>query len=204
LDAPGVLEIGAQSVLDTYLAHGLTEIDLLLPDANYDAQEVPQNLPALKALFSEWYTHHSHQGLRIRFFENTLRGLLGRVSKSEGLGLGVIALMGVTSDGGLEPLDVLRINGSEEVNTQLNLRTNTLQSITQNGLWQEVIKNSVSLPSACQNCPVVSICGGGYLPHRYKSGAGYNRPSIYCEQLKEFIYWVGESISKDINQKKEA
>lgn len=203
LDAEGVLSIGAKEVLDTYLRYGVTETDFLLPDSNHDSIEVPQVLEALKALFREWYDSYSHQGLRIRFFENVLLGLLGKRSKSEAIGLGAIAIMGVTTDGGLEPLDVLRINGSDEVNTNLNLREHSLQSIASHRLWQEAIQNTATIPSACQQCPVLAICGGGYLPHRFKTGDGYNNSSVYCSQLKEFILWSGKYIAKDLVRKGE-
>jgi uncharacterized protein len=43
------------------------------------------------------------------------------------------------------------------------------------------------LSAACQRCPVVSSCGGGMYAHRYKSGSGFDNPSVYCDDLLKLI-----------------
>jgi uncharacterized protein len=29
----------------------------------------------------------------------------------------------------------------------------------------------------------MSVCGGGYLPHRFSQSNGYDNPSVYCDDL---------------------
>jgi len=30
----------------------------------------------------------------------------------------------------------------------------------------------------------VSVCGGGFLPHRYKRENGFDNPSVWCEDIQ--------------------
>lgn len=43
------------------------------------------------------------------------------------------------------------------------------------------------LCATCQSCPIESVCGGGYLPHRYSETNGFNNPSIYCRDIMKII-----------------
>ena len=39
----------------------------------------------------------------------------------------------------------------------------------------------------CRACPIVRACGGGLYAHRYRSGSGFDNPSVYCADLKVLI-----------------
>src|SRR5262249_9648637 len=41
-------------------------------------------------------------------------------------------------------------------------------------------------------CSVVRQCGGGLYAHRYRSGAGFDNPSVYCTDLKELIGFMND------------
>ena len=47
----------------------------------------------------------------------------------------------------------------------------------------------------CRACPVVDICGGGLYAHRYRTGTGFDNPSVYCADLKEMIAALTTDIS---------
>jgi uncharacterized protein len=51
-----------------------------------------------------------------------------------------------------------------------------------------------ALAEKCQRCPLVEVCGGGYLPHRFNSGNGYRNPSVYCADLEYLIHHVQDSM----------
>jgi uncharacterized protein len=46
------------------------------------------------------------------------------------------------------------------------------------------------LCSQCKACALIDICGGGYMPHRYKADNGFENPSIYCRDLEHLIRHV--------------
>ena len=43
------------------------------------------------------------------------------------------------------------------------------------------------LCQTCQECPVVTSCGGGLYTHRYRAGSGFDNPSVYCADLLKLI-----------------
>jgi uncharacterized protein len=49
-----------------------------------------------------------------------------------------------------------------------------------------------ALCATCRACPVVRQCGGGLLAHRFRSGTGFDNPSVYCADLKELIIQVSD------------
>ena len=50
----------------------------------------------------------------------------------------------------------------------------------------------------CQQCPVLRVCGGGLYPHRYRSGAGFRHPSVYCADLMKLITHVSDRVRGDV------
>jgi uncharacterized protein len=56
-----------------------------------------------------------------------------------------------------------------------------------------------ALPSECQACPVMTICGGGLYPHRYRTGSGFRHPSVYCADLLRLITHVRDRVGADLN-----
>lgn len=57
-----------------------------------------------------------------------------------------------------------------------------------------------ALSEQCQACPVMTICGGGLYPHRYRRGAGFRNPSVYCADLTQLITHVRERVLADVRQ----
>ena len=53
-------------------------------------------------------------------------------------------------------------------------------------------------PRQCRACPVMDICGGGLYPHRYREGAGFRNPSVYCADLLRLITHVQERVIGDL------
>ena len=50
------------------------------------------------------------------------------------------------------------------------------------------------LCQTCQECPVVSSCGGGLYTHRYRAGSGFDNPSVYCADLLKLITHIGSHL----------
>jgi len=46
----------------------------------------------------------------------------------------------------------------------------------------------------CQGCAVFAVCGGGYLPHRYATGNGFDNPSVYCRDLMKLITHIRDRV----------
>ena len=163
---------------------GEAGFDVLFPDATWEDGTKGDAAAFYCRLFDLWMAaNRERHVLSIRTIEEMVVGLLGGQSNSQGIGYGPIELCTVLTDGGMEPLDVLRIAGSASTETALNIFDNALEDIKTEPRWQAVRDASVHLCQTCRDCPFVQACGGGYLPHRYSKINGYDNPSVYCRDL---------------------
>lgn len=166
---------------------GVRECDLLLPDASHITP--PPHIPDfdtgkvrdyLIEMFDTWI-EIGDPNFRIRFLTHVLKALFGAHSGLDAFGGELSDMIVVESDGSYQFLDVLRINGHDQVNTGL--------SLNECGIDEYLQRTRDALPKACEtcrSCPAFNVCGGGYLPHRF-DGEGYDNPSVYCDALYSLI-----------------
>ena len=50
------------------------------------------------------------------------------------------------------------------------------------------------LCQTCQECPVVTSCGGGLYAHRYRAGTEFANPSVYCADLLKLITHIKQRL----------
>ncbi|MFC5900652.1 radical SAM/SPASM protein FxsBH, inactivated beta-hydroxylase extension form [Streptomyces zhihengii] len=48
----------------------------------------------------------------------------------------------------------------------------------------------------CRRCRVLADCGGGLYAHRYRTGRGFDNPSVYCADLRALIEGIAERITE--------
>ena len=68
-----------------------------------------------------------------------------------------------------------------------NVFDHDLDTVAQHPGIQARQQGVAGLCEQCQQCPVVTSCGGGLYTHRYRSGNGFNNPSAYCADLLKLI-----------------
>jgi uncharacterized protein len=175
-------------------------LDVLLPHANWTSPPPGTGYADwLIRLFERWYSA-PQQETRIRFFSELIQLILGLPGGVEGLGLLPSTLVVIDTDGSIKQLDSLSsaypgaadtgldvlANGFDDA---LSLPTTVARQIGADGLSQQ-----------CQSCQVMEICGGGLYPHRYRAGAGFLNPSVYCEDLFQLITHVRDRVFADLRQ----
>jgi uncharacterized protein len=192
----------------TYAAlarHRPPVVDFLLPHGNWTNPppgREPDN-PAtpyadwLIELFDHWYAERPPQ-TGIRFFENILDPLLGGHSRTEHLGLSPVALIVVDTDGTLEQVDTLRSAFHGAAGTGLNVFTDSFDDALAHPDVAARQAGLAGLPPGCADCGIRSVCGGGYYPHRYREGAGFAHPSVYCADLYRTITHVSGRVREDL------
>jgi uncharacterized protein len=184
-----------------YREIGLKRCDFLLPDGTYD-HPPPQWRPDgpgtpyadwLIATFDQWFDNED-TSLSIRLFEEIIGLLFAATPGTDALGGGRNGLLVIETDGGIEPVDVLKICGPAFTKLQLNVHRNDIRDACAVDLVQAYQEGTAGLCDTCLACPVVSICGGGYLPHRYSSANGFANPSVYCRDLMKLITHIRDRV----------
>lgn len=193
----------AADPLATYaalLAHRPPAVDLLLPHAHAGAP--PPAPPGaygawLAAVFDRWYDA-PHRPTRIRLFDALLRLLLGADARSEQVGLAPADLLVIESDGTYEQVDALKTAYPGAAATGLDVHADPVDAV----LWHPGVVarqlGAAALAATCRACPLHPVCGGGHYAHRYRPGAGFRHPSVYCPDLTALITHVAGRLRADV------
>jgi uncharacterized protein len=166
-------------------------IDLLLPDFNHD-RPPPRHFHSysppiaygewLARFFDLWFDEGSP--MEVKYFEEIITLMLGGPSGAEAIGLTPVDLIVIETNGDIEPVDTLKTASRKATSLGMNVATHSFdEAIKHPAIWSRMI-GSEALCVTCQQCPELTNCGGGYIPHRFKQANGFLNASVYCEDLK--------------------
>jgi uncharacterized protein len=195
----------AKEFFDYFVTHlGLDGFDILIPDATCD--DTPASIATFYCdLFDLWLqANQVKKTVRVRLIEDMAVGLLGGESTCEGIGYAPTEVCTIHTDGGMEPLDVLRIAGHGSTATSLNIFKNTIEDIKHEPRWLAARAASLKLCDKCERCKFRAACGGGYLPHRFSRQNGYDNPSAYCDDLYATFGYMQAGLEKHLHVGKPA
>jgi uncharacterized protein len=210
------------AVYESLLEFAPPAVDLLLPHGNWtvpppghrtappprdgvqpwrDATAAPYG-DWLIAVFDRWYGAPVRE-TRIRLFGEIIRGLLGAVPRIEAIGLSPAAMAVVETDGSLEQVDTLKSAYPGAAGTGLHVGRDGFDAmLALPGIAARQL-GTAALASACRTCSEHHTCGGGQYAHRYRAGAGFANPSVYCPDLFRLIRHVRRAISRDLAAREE-
>jgi uncharacterized protein len=184
---------------------GTPRLDLLLPHATWEAPP-PAAEPGrtvygdwLVAFFDAWYD--APPEVEVRLFQNIMDVLLGGVSTSEAVGLSSPESIVVETDGSIERTDALKVAYEGAAATGYNVHDHSFDEVLRHPAIITEMRGLSGLPTECQSCPIVQMCGGGLLPHRYRETTGFDNRSVYCHDLAHLITHMRERITADLEKR---
>jgi uncharacterized protein len=98
----------------------------------------------------------------------------------------------IDCDGSIEPVDSLRCCGDGFTQLGLNICNDPIERAFQHPTFRLALAGQEGLSATCRKCELRDICGGGYLPSRFRRSNGFNNPSIYCADITKLILHVVE------------
>jgi uncharacterized protein len=162
-------------------------IEFNLPDAHWD------NPPAghgygdwLIAVFDAWAAGEAYQH-SIRMFDDIIGLSVGATRSTEAFGLAPITLAVIETDGSIQGVDTLKTTYAGAPDLGLTVAEDPLDRALDVPSVADRQRGVEALSATCRSCDLVTICGGGYLPHRYSAANGFANPSVYCEDLQQII-----------------
>jgi uncharacterized protein len=181
---------------------GANSVHLLFQDFNYiksNQNNVPKIGVWLSEMFDLWYYDNDSEKPEIRPLSDLIGLIIGLDKNSENFGKGVNDTLVIETDGSIETIDTLRICGNGFTKTKYNVLKNELSTIFEEFKLAQLYYNAhENLCETCSNCTLESICGGGYLGHRYSNRNEFDNPSIYCKEIVEIICHIQNQLLKDI------
>jgi uncharacterized protein len=176
---------------------GTHDFDILIPDATHE--DTPVSIAAFYiGLFDTWWDTWIDRGVRIRLLDTVIRGLLGEESRIESIGFGPNTTSTLTTDGAIEPLDVLRMAGNSFTRTRIDVFHNSLQDIQKDPLWREVLQASLTLPKTCQSCRYQMTCGAGHVGQRWSSARRFDNPTVYCNDVMAILGHISQRVFAEL------
>jgi uncharacterized protein len=186
------------AVYDALVELDPPRIDFLLPHATW--QSPPKRTPGadteyadwLLAIFDRWLA--AGRPVPVRTFESVISTLTGGDSLTEALGLAPAALVVIETDGSYEQVDSLKTAFDGAPATGLDVFSHSLDDAGQHPGIAARQNGLQGLCQTCQQCPVVTSCGGGLYTHRYRAETGFANPSVFCADLLKLISHIAERI----------
>ncbi|WP_439516504.1 radical SAM protein [Sediminibacterium sp.] len=177
---------------------------ILLPDVNYltavknnfDLENDPIRMADwFIRLFDHWYNDQDTNKPNIRNFINLIDLIIGRTDQgTEATGIGKNDVLVIETDGGLEATDPLKTCGHGFTKDGLNIKTHSISDALNSRLIRLYQNSHYALTKKCRVCPILNVCGGGYLPHRYHPLSGFNNTTVYCDGLIKLITHIQNRI----------
>ncbi len=181
---------------------GVSSVHFLFQDFNYiqsTQEEIPKIGSWLIEIFDLWHKDTDKNKPIIRPLIDLMKSILGIKTTSEVFGKGVNDTLVIETDGSIETVDTLRICGDGFTKTKFNVLNDELNTIFEKSELARLYYNGHdNLCGTCRNCPLETVCGGGYLGHRYSKENAFDNPSIYCKEIIELICHIQNEILKEI------
>ena len=168
-------------------------VNFLLPDYTHDSFPYKPRVMGkwLIELYDLWISDPKRP--TIPFFNGLTNAILGsqKIINNE-----AHALI-IETNGDIEVIDSLKGCGEGFTKTNMTIFDNEFEDLTKLPLGKLYFEDSdEKLCTTCLDCPMVSVCRGGRLVHRYKKENGFNNPSIYCNDMILLISHIQNTMMK--------
>jgi len=175
-------------------AYGAPGIDVLVRDGNWDQLPFGKASPEsveygrwLSGLLEAYLTDPDPP--RLRLLDDMLRLLLGGRSQKEGVGVTDYGILVIEPDGEVQKNDTLKVAhaGADRFAANWNIHSHALSDILASEAYAVYHAQQRPAADVCRACPDLGVCGGGMVAHRWRKGAGYANPTIFCADQKHLI-----------------
>jgi len=174
--------------------------DLSLPHANHAHPPPRGAIPYgewMVRFFDLWFDDNKPYR-SVRYFENMLRMIFEYPMSTDNIGGKPVGVVVVETDGSIEPTDAFKCCEEGITKLGVNVLRDQFDSLYSYGMVSVLQHGVERLCSTCQECLVRDVCGGGYMPHRYREENGFDNPSVYCEDLFELICHIRRRVLRQL------
>jgi uncharacterized protein len=178
-------------------------VDFLYKDGNHT--KLPLNKTSIFSVeYGSWMVQlldiyiNDPNPIKIRVLDDMIKALMGGIVTKEGLGLTDFAIVIVDTDGTIMKNDTLKstYNGADKFSTPLNIKSGKLLQFLDSEEFDDYKRMQRPSSSKCLSCPVLNICGGGMILHRWSKENGFDNTSVYCSDQLHLI----DQIKKTLQQ----
>jgi uncharacterized protein len=134
---------------------------------------------------------------RCRLLDDIMRLLLGGVGVKEGIGLTDYGILVIDTDGSVKKNDTLKSSPLGDIfDANWALGRESLTKIAASQEFSAYHRAQRPSSPTCLACSHLNVCGGGMVTHRFKEGAGYDNPTVFCSDQKRLIRRMEEHLAR--------
>jgi uncharacterized protein len=187
-------EVNGGDVYKYFRGLGISAIDFLLKDRTHtNCASNQSSYDFLRDAFSAWLI--DPQPVTVRLFKAIIAQLLDQNWSTDAIGVAPIGLIGVSTGGNWEFLDILRVAFPSAWQTPYNVFQHSIERVHKSAEFRKLIQWQFDYSETCIACKHLLTCGAGYLPNRY-DGESFKNPSSHCKDLYAFIELVSHTLEE--------
>jgi uncharacterized protein len=184
---------------------GVPSVDFLYRDGNHTS--LPYGKGSVESdAYGRWMAEildlyvNDPEPMRIRMLDDMMKLLLGGVGVKEGVGLTDFGILIIDTDGTIKKNDTLKSSPlGDNFIGQWNVKDHSMAEIASSAEFHTYHLSQRPSAAACLACPLLRVCGGGMVTHRYKLGNDYDNPTVFCADQKYLIRRIQRYLSKHGN-----
>lgn len=178
-------------------------VDFLYKDGNHSV--LPLGKSAIDTTeYGEWMTEllkvylNDESPLPIRILDDMLKVLLGGTVSKEGMGITDYGIAIIDTNGVIMKNDTLKssFDGADKFKKPINIKDGKLLEFIASKEFNEYREMQRPSSEKCLNCPILNICGGGMILHRWNDESEFNNTSVYCADQLLLVENMKQLISK--------
>jgi uncharacterized protein len=148
------------------------------------------------AILWDYYIRDPHPP-RIRILDELGRLLL-RKPNDGGRGETIYGILVIDTDGTIAKNDTLKstYDGADRFGALWSVGQSRLAEIAASPEFVEHALLQQPTSTICQQCSLLSVCGGGMPLSRWHPETGFNNPSVYCADYKFVIGRIDETLQE--------
>jgi uncharacterized protein len=189
-------------IFDYFASLAPPAFDVLLPDENHTRR--PYGKPTLLKnatpygdwmirLFDRWWAAKST--MQVRYFHALIQTMLGRPSCVETTSDRAPGVVVIEANGNIGANDAMKAVFQGATQLGMHVDSHSFDDVARHPTVSPVTADGKrALCADCTACDWVSICGGGYLPHRWSDARGFDNPSVYCSDLAKVMDHIADRV----------
>jgi uncharacterized protein len=133
----------------------------------------------------------------IRMLDDMMKLALGGVGVKEGVGLTDYGILIIDTDGTVKKNDTLKSSPlGDSFDETWNVHHDSLQEIAVSAAFSAYHVAQRPTSKQCADCSLLKICGGGMLTHRFREGAEYDNPTVFCADQTLLIRRIQKHVAR--------
>lgn len=178
-------------------AIGIQYVDFLFPDATHETMNSTPSSTLLAdwliQVFDLWF-YDAKSRPAIRMFIQLVRLIIGQDEGFEYFGQQKNEFLVIETNGSIEVTGAFKICGDGFTKKGFLIQKHSIEEVLADPFYDIYYSGHQNSSKVCKECSLFSVCGGGFVAHRYNQESAFDNPSVYCYDLMKLITHIQNKV----------